>query len=69
MTDEHSRQFDLPLDFLKEGKYKLTVWRDADDSDSNAEHIIKEAEIVTRHDHVKIKMARNGGYVAQLAKL
>jgi alpha-glucosidase len=69
MTDEHSRQFDLPLDFLSEGKYKLTVWRDADDSGKNAEHVSKETKVITRHDHVKIKMARNGGYVARLAKL
>lgn len=69
MTDEHSRQFDLALDFLSEGKYKLTIWQDADDNDSNAEHLSKETEIVTRHNHIKIKMVRNGGYVAQLTKL
>lgn len=69
MTDEHSRQFDLPLDFLSEGKYKLTIWQDADDSDSNAEHLSKETKIVARHDRIKIKMVRNGGYVAQLTKL
>jgi alpha-glucosidase len=69
MTDEQSRQFDLPLNFLSEGKYKLTIWQDADDSGKNAEHVSKETKVVTRHDHVKIEMARNGGYVAQLTKL
>jgi alpha-glucosidase len=69
MTDEQSRRFDLPLDFLSEGKYKLTIWQDADDSGKNAEHVSIETKVVTRHNHVKIKMARNGGYVAQLTKL
>jgi alpha-glucosidase len=69
VTDEQSRQFDLPLNFLSEGKYKLTIWQDADDSGKNAEHVSKETKVVTRHDHVKIEMARNGGYVAQLTKL
>ena len=69
MTDEHSRQFDLPLDFLNEGKYKLTVWQDAGDSEKNAEDLTVKTKIVTRQDQVKINMVRNGGYVAHLEKL
>jgi len=69
MTDEQSREFDLPLDFLSKGKYKLSVWQDADDSGKNAEHLTVTTKIVTRYDRVKIKMVRNGGYVAQLEKL
>ena len=69
MTNEHSRQFDLPLNFLAVGKYKLTVWQDADDSGKNAEHMTITTKIVSRYNHLKIDMVRNGGYVAQLVKL
>ena len=69
MTDERPRKFDLPLNFLPAGKYKLTVWQDADDSDKNAEHLTITTKIVSRYDHLKIHMVRNGGYVAHLAKL
>lgn len=69
MTDEQPRQFDLPLNFLAAGKYKLTVWQDAGDSGKNAEHLTMITKVVTRNDHLKIDMVRNGGYVAQIAKL
>lgn len=69
MTDEHPRRFDLPLNFLSAGKYKLTVWQDAADSGTNGEHLNITTKIVTSDDRVAINMARNGGYVAHIEKL
>lgn len=69
MTDEDQRQFNIPLNFLSAGKYKITIWQDAKDSDENAEHLDTSVKIVSRLDHLHINMARNGGYVAHIEKL
>jgi alpha-glucosidase len=69
MTNENARQFNIPLNFLSAGKYKITIWQDAADSGENAEHLDKTVKIVSRLDHLNINMVRNGGYVAHIEKL
>jgi len=69
MAGEKERQFDIPLNFLSAGKYKITIWQDAADSGENAEHLDTSTKIVSRLDHLNINMVRNGGYVAHIEKL
>jgi alpha-glucosidase len=69
MTNENASEFNIPLNFLSAGKYKITIWQDAADSGENAEHLDKTVKIVSRLDHLNINMVRNGGYVAHIEKL
>jgi len=69
MTDENQRQFNIPLNFLSKGKYKITIWQDAADSGENAEHLDIKVKTISRLDHLSINMVRNGGYVARIEKL
>lgn len=68
LTDATPRQLTIPLTFLGRGKYKLQVWKDAKDSNVNAEHLEKEERIVTAADKLVLPMVMNGGYVAHLQK-
>ncbi len=63
MTGEESREAEFHLNFLEEGIYTLTLWRDADDSDLNPGHLEKESYEVTAGDPVSLKMERGGGFV------
>lgn len=69
MTDENQRQFNIPLNFLSKGKYKITIWQDAADSGENAEHLDIKVKTISQLDHLSINMIRNGGYVARIEKL
>lgn len=66
MTDNSSRNISVPLKFLPKGKFKLTIWRDAADSNDDAEKMEKEERIVSSADTLSVSMVRNGGYVATL---
>ena len=68
MTDSVARQFTLPLTFLDKGRYKLQVWKDARDSDRQAEHLTTEKRTVVAGDKLTIPMVLNGGYTARLTK-
>lgn len=64
---ERQRVFELPLDFLPEGKtYKMTSYEDGVNANRQAMHYIKNVKNVKKGDSIKIKMARNGGFVAVL---
>ncbi|MDR3377564.1 MAG: glycoside hydrolase family 97 catalytic domain-containing protein, partial [Verrucomicrobiae bacterium] len=39
MTDSTAREIPVKLDFLGAGRWKMQLWRDADDSGLNAEHL------------------------------
>jgi alpha-glucosidase len=62
------RQTDLKLGFLPAGKWKLRLWRDAADSDANAEHITTEERTVHSEDSLRIPMARSGGFTGWLRR-
>jgi alpha-glucosidase len=54
------------LDFLGKGRWNLHLWRDAADSDTNAEHLEVEERVVTSADKMTVRMAPAGGFVARL---
>ena len=68
LTDRTAREFSVKLDFLGEGRWKLRLWKDAADSNVNAEHLDVEERTVTPADTLTLKLAPAGGCVAQLQK-
>jgi alpha-glucosidase len=65
MTNEQPRDVKISLDFLKSGKWTMQLWRDAADSDVNAEHLTFDAREVTAKDVVQVHLAPAGGCVAR----
>ena len=64
LTDRNSRDIPVRLDFLGPGSWKLKVWKDAADSDTNGEHLATEERVVTSSDALTLHLARAGGAVA-----
>ncbi|HET6255550.1 MAG TPA: glycoside hydrolase family 97 protein [Puia sp.] len=64
ITDEHSRVAVVPLGFLDKGrKYKVVIYRDADNADwrANPEAYVIETKVVTDKDRLELKLAPGGG--------
>ncbi|MGO9114491.1 MAG: glycoside hydrolase family 97 protein [Thermoguttaceae bacterium] len=64
ITDRSARELPMPLKFLSEGDWKVTLWEDAPDSDQNAEHLVKNEKKVRQSDTLQLKLAPSGGTVA-----
>jgi alpha-glucosidase len=69
LTNENGRELAVPLGFLGDGQWKLTLWRDARDADQNAEHLEVETRTVSADDTLTIQLAPAGGSVARFEKL
>lgn len=69
MTDFSSRSFDVPLSFLDEGQYSITVFKDGINAGRRAEDYAKETFIVTNKSTITIQMAPGGGYACRISKL
>jgi alpha-glucosidase len=63
ITAGEGRQMTLRTDFLKPGRWKLQIWRDAPDSGKTPEKLEVEEREVTAGDVINVKLARNGGFV------
>jgi alpha-glucosidase len=63
MTGEEARAVDLSLDFLPEGKHKLTLWKDAPDTDQHPAHLVKEQLEIESGASLEIQMNKGGGFV------
>jgi alpha-glucosidase len=66
MTNSETRTLEIKLDFLGEGKYKLTAFEDAPESAIDAEKAMRTTKTVTKNDVIKMRMAPGGGYAAWL---
>ena len=64
LTDRNPRDLPVKLDFLKKGAWRLKLWQDAPDSDTNGEHLVIEERVVTASDTLTLHLARAGGAVA-----
>lgn len=56
----------LPLDFLKAGKYKLTIFTDGSNAGYQAMHYYKDVREVEAGSTLDVKMEKNGGFAASL---
>jgi alpha-glucosidase len=59
------RELDLPLPFLGAGPYTAKIWKDAD-NDLNPNAVATETRTVTSSDRLRVRLALDGGFVAQL---
>jgi len=60
----------LPVLFLRTLRnFKADIWKDAADSDVNAEHLEKENKTVNSRDDLAIRMSPGGGCVMILEPL
>ncbi|MBN1481397.1 glycoside hydrolase family 97 protein [candidate division KSB1 bacterium] len=65
MTDADARTLELPLDFLGEGEYKVTMWSDGPGADRVPTRVTRAQANVTGQDVVlQAVMAPGGGFVA-----
>lgn len=62
-TNESPRELDIPLSFLKRGKYEVTIIQDGDNAHylNNREELKTEQKIEKSTDKVHIKLAAGGG--------
>ena len=65
ITNDKARNIALKLDFLGKGRWKARIWKDAADSQTNAEHLETEDRPVTTSDLLHIHLAPCGGCVAR----
>ncbi len=65
MTDRESRDFEIDLDFLGQGKYRAIIYRDGINADRNAEDFTQIKKVVSSKDKIKISMAPGGGFAAR----
>lgn len=60
------RDLDLSLSFLGEGRYTAMIWKDAPDAEANPDWLAIESSTVTSRDILKLHLALDGGFVAQI---
>ena len=68
ITDHSSRQLNIPLNFLGEGKFKAEIYADAADVNENPNHLTKQIKEVTNKDVITINVAAGGGEVMRIVK-
>ena len=68
MTNRDARDFTLDTSFLGGGEWKAEVFRDAPDSDENAESYLHERKAIRAGDKMLFRMACGGGFVVRFTK-
>jgi alpha-glucosidase len=66
MTDDHERVLDLPLSFLGDGNYHVTVWSDGSGAEQDPSQVHKWERVVTNRDTLRAVMTGGGGFAACL---
>jgi len=67
ITNEEAREPEISLDFLGDGQYTATVWKDAPDSDREGTKIVKQTLTVNAAGKLKLTMAPGGGVAIHFA--
>lgn len=62
-----AREVEVPLTFLTSGSYSATVWHDAAESGADPNRLLVETRRVSSRDALPVKIAADGGFVAELA--
>lgn len=62
-TNESPRKLNIPLNFLKRGKYEVTIIQDGENAHylTNREVLKTEMKIANRKDQIQVKLAAGGG--------
>ena len=61
------RELARPLAFPGPGRYTARIWKDAADSESEPNHLTTETLNRSLADTLNLRLAPDGGFVAQLA--
>jgi alpha-glucosidase len=67
MSAKGPRDLALPLSFLGRGRYTARLWQDAPDAESDPNHLATETVTLTSADTLKMHLALDGGFVAELS--
>lgn len=60
-----SREASLPLGFLGEGRYKMTIWRDVLEENNDPNRLIIDSSMVSKGENMSVRTAQDGGFVAR----
>lgn len=63
INNRDARNVELTFDFLEEGNYKVTFYKDAADVNVDPNHLVKEVFTVTSKDKIELPLASDGGSV------
>jgi alpha-glucosidase len=66
LSARRARELDLPLSFLDPGHFAAQIWKDSPASEANPNRLTTETLLVTSGDSLKVHLALDGGFVAQL---
>lgn len=66
INNSQARKIEIPLNFLQDSKYKVTLYKDADDADSNPNHLVKEVFYVSANDIITLPLHGDGGGAMRL---
>lgn len=70
INNSQARNVDINLDFLDKGRtYKITIYKDAKDTNLDSNKLLKEVKEVTNKDRISIPLASDGGSVFHLQPL
>ncbi len=68
ISAKRARDLALPLSFLGRGEFTATLWRDAPESASDPNRLIREMRTVTAQTALRVPVALDGGFVAQFTR-
>ena len=64
INNSQARSIDVDLKFLdKDKKYKITIYKDAEDTNIDPNKLVKEVEEITYRDKITLPLASDGGSV------
>lgn len=66
ITNNEARQFELSTEFLKQGKYRITLIEDGINANTRAEDYKKKVFDFTTGETLKINLAKGGGWIARI---
>jgi alpha-glucosidase len=66
MSAKRPHDLALPLSFLGAGRYTARIWKDAPDAESDPNHLATETLNLTSAETLKLSLALDGGFVAQV---
>lgn len=69
INNSQARSIEVALDFLAPGSYSATIYKDAEDTHIDSNHLIKEVKTVTSKDKISLPLASDGGAVIQIRPL
>jgi alpha-glucosidase len=69
MSAKRPRDVNVPLSFLGGGRYTAKIWKDAPEADTDPNHLATEVVRLSPADALKVHLALDGGFVAELAPI